>query len=473
MLCFIAAFMLKTQFRLFAVFLALSLTALGDTFILKSGEKVEGKVLSETDKEITLQIAVTATIKDERVIKKADLDKVEKVALDEQAWPALKTLALGEASLELADYTQAITTLTAFIKQFPESAHAAEAKAKLALFEAEKQRVEAGELKVSGKWLSAAQAEQEKVQMAGDILLARMKRFAAAAQYVEAMNTFDKMEKSFPGSAAMPDAIEIARQAIPAIKLAAEQRQTQLKQSVLENATRLTNSKGPERQQIETMQKQNIAAMDAAVAAAERSGATWLPLSPSNERSITALITKCGTELTRISALPVDKMRLSLKAVAKAKAAFEASDLPEADKALTEANNAWPANEQIKRLQQKLAEERKRIAAEAKAAEEARVAAAKAAADKVAAAKVEAAKAHAEAVKAKEALDAAKAAEDEAAEKQREKEKQDRIIKYSLIAIPVILLVVILLRKKARDTSEVQPQSPAAEVSPAEDSTAE
>ena len=166
-------------------------------------------------------------------------------------------------------------------------------------------------------------------------------------------------------------------------------------------------------------------------------------------------------------------MRLSLKALAKAKAAFEASDLPEADKALTEANNAWPANEQIKRLQQKVVEERKKIAAEAKAAEEARVVAAKAAADKVAAAKVEATKAHAEAVKAKEALDAAKAAEEEAAEKQRGKEKQDRIIKYSLFAIPVILLLVILLRKKARDTSEVQPQTPAAEASPTKDSPAE
>lgn len=455
--------MLKTRFYLLATFLALSIAAWGDTFVLKSGEKVEGKIISETDKELTLQIAVTATIKDERVIKKADVEKVEKIAPDEQAWSALKALAPGDESLELADYTQVFSVLGAFTSQFPQSAHAAEAKAKLALFEADKKRVEAGELKIGGKWLDAEQAEQEKSRIGGELLLARIRRFAAAGQYIEAMNVYDVLEKNYAASAAMPDAIELARQTIPAIKLAAEQRQTQLKQSLVENAARLANARGAERQQIETMQKQNLSALEAAVAAAERSGASWLPLSPANERSLSTLITKCSGEITRVNALPADKMRQSLKSVAKARAAFETNDLAAVEKALTEANSAWPANEQTKRLQQKLADERQKAAAAAKAAEEARVAAAKVAAEKIAAAKAAAVKAGEEAKKAKQALDAALIAESEAAEAQRQKERQDRIIKYSLCAIPVVLLLIVIMRKKAPVKTLKQPQDSPAE----------
>ncbi len=73
MLCFIPFFMSKARFHLLAALCALSVFARGDTFTLKSGEKIAGNILSETDKEITLQIAVTATIKDERVIKKPTL----------------------------------------------------------------------------------------------------------------------------------------------------------------------------------------------------------------------------------------------------------------------------------------------------------------------------------------------------------------------------------------------------------------
>jgi hypothetical protein len=251
--------MSKARIQLLTAICALSTFAWGDTFTLKSGEKIAGNILSETDKEITVQIAVTATIKDERVIKKADIVGVEKIAPDEQAWPALKALALGEESLELADYTQVITKLGAFASLYPQSTHAAEAKTKLGLFEAEKNRIEAGERKIAGKWLSSEQAEQEKVQIGGSIMLSRMKRFAAAAQYPEAMNMFDVLEKNYPGTAAMPDAIEIARQAVPALKLAAEQRQVQIKQFAAESAARLANAKGPERQQLETIQKQNLA----------------------------------------------------------------------------------------------------------------------------------------------------------------------------------------------------------------------
>ncbi len=469
MLCFIASFMSKARFHLLAALFALSTVAWGDTYILKGGEKVEGNTISETDKEITLQIAITATIKDERIIKKADVISVKKIAPDEQAWPTLKALALGDESLELADYMQATTKLGTFASLYPQSSHATEAKAKLGLFEAEKKRVEAGELKIGGKWLGAEEAEQEKVQIGGKILLSRMKQFAAAAQYPETLNVFDALEKNYPGCAAMPDAVDIARKAIPSLKLAAEQRQTQLKQYTLEIAARLANTRSPEREQVEAVQKKNLAAIESVVVAAEHSGAIWLPLSPANDRSLTALIAKCTSELTRINALPADKMRQSLKSVAKAKAAFENNDIAAVEKALIEANTAWSTNELVKRLQQKLADERVKAIEAAKVAEIEKVAATKANAERLIKLKAEAEKAETEAKKIKDDQLAREAEIEAKAQEGIDRESRNRmIIKYSLGAIPVVLLCIFVMRKKASAKTEEPPQNTPAENPPAE-----
>ncbi len=455
--------MSKARYHLLAALFAFSAFAWGDTFTLKNGEKVEGKILSETDKEITLQIAVTATIKDERVIKKSDLENVVKVPPDEQAWPALSALSLAGESLDPADYTKAITMLGDFLSAFPKSSHAADAKAKLALFEEEKKRVEAGELKINGQWISAAKAHEEQVQIGGSILLARMKKFAATGQYVETLNAFDTLEKSYAGSAAMPDAVEIARRMIPMLKVAAEQRQTQLKQAAVENAARLATAKGIEHQQVEALQKKNQEAVDAAVSAAEHNGSAWLPLSPANDRSIVALLAKCTSEVTRINSLPVDKMRQSLKAAATARAAIETGDLTSAEKALAEAGSTWTANEHIKRLQTKLAEERQKAAEAAKVAEaekQAKAAEAKAA---LAAAKAEAEKAKAEAEKAREIADKVAAEAAAAEEEENSRANRARILKYSLAAIAVVILFIFARRKKASVNIEELPQNPPAE----------
>ncbi len=353
--------MIKARSFIFAVpaLALLATSGWADTVILKSGDKVEGKILSETDAELTLEVKITASIKDERVLKKADIEKIEKIQPDEEAWAGIKGISLGSESLDPGDYSGAVNLLGAFISQFPQSAHSAEAKDKLAKLEEEKKRVDAGEMKLDGKWLSAAEVQEERVQISGRILLSRMKRLAAAGQYVEAMNVFAAIEKSFGGSAAFPDAVVLARQTAPLLKAAAEQRLTQLKQLVEQNKARLANTQGADRVQLEAMQKQQQAATEATVAAAERSGVLWPPLSPANERSINALISRAGGETSRLAGQQVEKMHQSVQAAQAAQAALDAGDIAKADVSLKEASSAWSNNEFIKRLQLKLAEQQK------------------------------------------------------------------------------------------------------------------
>ena len=154
----------------------------GDTVILKSGEKFEAKVLSETATEITISVQVTASIKDERVIKKADIDRIEKVKPDEVAWAALAGIEPGPDSLEAEEYQRVVAALEYFQVTFPESPQLPVVKQRLVKFQEEQRRVQEGQMKMNGEWLSKERVQEERIQIGGRILFNRMQRSAAGGR---------------------------------------------------------------------------------------------------------------------------------------------------------------------------------------------------------------------------------------------------------------------------------------------------
>ena len=357
--------MLKNGF-LSTTLCALILSGIGlraDTVTLKSGEKIEGKVLSETDAEITLSVQVTATIKDERVIKKADVDKVEKVMPDEQAWAPLAAVAPGQDSLERDDYEKVIAMLGYFLGTFPNSSHAKLAKERLEMFQVDQKRIERGEVKMDGVWLAKEKVEEERIQIGGHILLNRMRAHASAGRSVEAMLVFDQLEKSFVGSANYPDAVLLGRKILAGLKPVVEQQQARLKRKAEDDKVRLKTAQGAEKIQLEALLKAEQAKNEAAVTAVEKSGAKWLPLQPATERSMASLLSRTTSETTRLNGLPVEKMAQSIKFAETAAADISGGKLAEAEKDLSDAGSAWSANELTGRLKKKLADAKKAEAA--------------------------------------------------------------------------------------------------------------
>jgi hypothetical protein len=337
----------------------MSAGALADAVLLKNGEKVKGKILKETATEITMMVNVTATIKDDLVIKKSDIEMIEKIPPDEEAWVPLAGLSLGQESLDAEDYDTVISALSNYIDRFPQSSHVPDAKLKIERFQNELKRVESGQLKIDGQWLDRGQVLNERVQIGGRILLNRMKRLASAGQAIEAMQVFEALEKHFGGSSSFPDAVLLARQILPAISVAIEDRKVQLKRRAERDKMRLKIAQGAEREQLEAIFVQERASMEAMAAAGEKSGSKWLPLAYMTEKNITTVASKVASETTRLNGLAWEKMKLSLVGAQTAQAALAARDLAGAEKALTDAKTAWPANELVLRLSAQLADAKK------------------------------------------------------------------------------------------------------------------
>ncbi len=349
--------------------LALCAALQADTVILKSGDKVEGKILSETEAEVTVSVQVTATIKDERVIKRSEIEKIDKVQPDAEAWATIASLAPSAESLERDDYDRVKAALGYFTATFPQSAHTPEVQKRLDEFSAEQVRVNMGEVKLNGQWLSKEKVKEEQIQIGGRILFNRMKRAATAGQFTDAMAIFDQLEKGFVGSASYPEAVELGRRVLPTLAKAVEQRQVQYKRRLEDEKQRLKNSKGSELAQLEGIIKQETTTTEASLAALERSGVKWLPLQPVNTRSLASLASRVTSETTRLNGLPVEKMKESVKAAQDAEHLLAAGNFDGAEKLLREATSAWSANELAKRLQTKIADAKKAPASSPKPSE--------------------------------------------------------------------------------------------------------
>src|SRR5207244_4254730 len=99
-----------------------------------------------------------------------------------------------------------------------DSVHAPELKQALDDFEAERKRVQAGEAKLDGRWLSKEEIAREKYQIAASQWFNAMKSLAARGDLVGALNTFDALEKQYPASRVYPDAIDLALRVMGALE---------------------------------------------------------------------------------------------------------------------------------------------------------------------------------------------------------------------------------------------------------------
>ncbi len=144
-------------------------TALADVITLKSGEKVEGKILKDkvTDQQVTLEIKVGGGIFDERVIPRADIYHIDMVTPEMEAYKAIIAIQPSTNSLTPTQYDPSIRALEAYVKQYPAGGHTKEVQATLDEFKAERKRVETGEVKLHGEWISKEKAAREKIQIEG------------------------------------------------------------------------------------------------------------------------------------------------------------------------------------------------------------------------------------------------------------------------------------------------------------------
>jgi hypothetical protein len=133
--------------------------AFADRVTLKTGEIMEGTILSETDSQVSLQMAnQTRTIIFTRVLQKSDINSITRDTPEQKAqqiaYTALDKYRLYPSQeLTAAEYNQGIDAFQKFLSDYPDSIHARELQAKLTEWKTEATNLQSGKVKFAGKWM--------------------------------------------------------------------------------------------------------------------------------------------------------------------------------------------------------------------------------------------------------------------------------------------------------------------------------
>lgn len=395
--------------------------AFADTLVLKDGSQLKGEILEDGPAGVTIEYFATPTIKDQKTVAKADIERVEKNTPDQKDFKELGSLETPATVTDTSFYDPLVDRkLPEFIAKYPDSALSPEARERLKTLTEERERVQKGDRRLDSVWISASEISANPYQTDALIKFASIKAAAASNNPVAALRGYELLEKNYPGSAVMPDAVTLALQQLQQLhsQLAVAKVNGEMELKNISNAIAAARADEAKNMKDGMVQYENTAKASMAAAAAD--GSKFFPVFQKSKESINALQTLVSAERTRLTQFPLSAMREGIAAAKEGFRMINAEKIKEARDQLVLSEKAWPANSDNTKLKLQVDQFDATVAAKAALAvkqaseEEAAAKARKLAAEK--AAKEAAEKAAKEAAE-KAAQQAAEKAAKEAAQK--------------------------------------------------------
>jgi hypothetical protein len=192
--------------------IALPFQAGADTFILNDGSKIEGSILSENETSYVLEVRITKSIKDERVVAKSDVAKIQREKPDLIAFEPIAALIPIPDSLTAEQYAGRIRMIEKFLSEHRGSSKTKEARKILATHKAEANEILAGAIKLNGKIVPPAEYRANAYEIDARIEETKIRELIKNARYLEALRTFSEFDRDFRNTEARSAVLPLINQ---------------------------------------------------------------------------------------------------------------------------------------------------------------------------------------------------------------------------------------------------------------------
>lgn len=303
---------MKTRFLAATLpgFIALTLPAMADTFFLKDGTTLEGKVLSEDATNYHVEVKVTKSIKDERNIPKADVTRIEKEQLDLTAFEQLSKLLPAPDLLTVEEYGSRIRSVEKFLSEHRGSSKSKEARAMLATLKTEANEVLAGGIKMGGKIISPAEYRANAYELDSRIQEVKIRAMVKDARYFQALRTFSDFSRDFRNTASHAELLPLINRVISSYLEEVQQSLASYDARVKEREVGLKRMPGADRVATENAIREELAASEARFKAEKDAKVGWVTIDPFFKPTMEETIAFGKQETTRLASLssakPVD-----------------------------------------------------------------------------------------------------------------------------------------------------------------------
>ena len=362
---------------LLAVLASAGLSMAGDIIKLKSGEKYDGKILSESPAEVTIEIQV-GRIKETIKVARKDISELVKATPDQIESAALAKLIPSKDLMSDAEYQNILTEqLEPFLKKYPVSAYKGDVEAIVKTYKEEMAKAQSGAKKLEGVWISPAELDWNAYNFEARLQRVELEKLLQAGKPEAAYRILAELEAAKPASIETVRGFELFKAALPELERT-------LDRLVLENPVKLkmrTDSaktlSADEKKQFDEGIKKEEADLKLRL---EEDKKMKLGIPAFNEydlKSLTEAKVALVKEAARINKLDLNAMKVAATAFQTGLKNFSEKSYLSAQKNFEDAAKAFPKDTFVKEradLAKKAAAEAARANAEATAAKPAPVA---------------------------------------------------------------------------------------------------
>jgi hypothetical protein len=314
----------------YSIFCALTYTAFADTFTLKDGTTLEGTILREQDDAYVLEVQVTKSIKDERVVPKEDVVKIERAKPDLIAFESISPLATIPDMLSREQYAERIATVEKFIKDHRSSEKFREARTILANHKAELAQIEAGGIKIDGKFISPAEYRANALDIDASVAESRIRAMLDERSYLQALRAFSAFDAEFRNtmqhSRLLPLILPVMKQYVAQV----QQELAGYDKRVADRQTGLDRMQLDDRRNTEAAIKEENAALEARLKSEKDAKLGWVSTHPYFKPSLDDTLSFGRQEINRLTSIATMPQadagkvyRESLQKIQKAESATE------------------------------------------------------------------------------------------------------------------------------------------------------
>lgn len=187
-----------------------------DTIVLTSGEKIDGRVVREEGDNLVLEVKVTDTINDERIVAKADVKFIEKEKEDIKAFNMIAKLVPTPSLLAKEEYEERIKAISGFVDNYPVSSQIAKAKGMLETLKEELSVIEEGGIKLDEELISAEDYDANAYEYDSMVAARKIDSAISRREFLNALRMFSDYDVKFADSASRGSLVERIQQVLKA-----------------------------------------------------------------------------------------------------------------------------------------------------------------------------------------------------------------------------------------------------------------
>jgi hypothetical protein len=342
--------------RILPILLTLPLgVAFADTIKLKSGEVLQGHVLSSDATTVTMEVQFSPTIVDQQVYNRSDIENISVESGDEIAFAKIRNLKTPDTALTPQACQSIIDKdLAPFLRQFPTSTRKADVERQITAIQADLARLKAGDIKVSGIWYDKASFEAEKYQIEAATLLEAMKQQLAAKNFAASMNSYDLMQRNYQNSLAFAEAVPTALKALASLEQQLNFEIGNLPQTKAQRQATIDRTPIESRQPIQQAIDAENAQAEATAQLAQKNNQRFFTIYAFDEKGLKSMQDATRQIEPELKAIDTAKLSRNAQLARQANNELETFQLAAAETSIEQLKTIWPEYEALGRLQQRL-----------------------------------------------------------------------------------------------------------------------